>query len=143
MQITKKTWLTIIVVGFLVLLAGIFYKVLTYRHHPPSKGMQRNALSMLQSQDDEQIYQGLRLLSIFQPAEGLRDNTERHLSHENPDIQMKAIFLIGMYRDVQAGISLTAMLDDADSEVAEAAKRGLHKINNSLGLPFDYQHFEP
>jgi hypothetical protein len=143
MKSTKQTWITIFAIAFLVVLVSLFYKVLTYRHHPPSKATQRNALSMLQSQDDEQIYQGLRLLSIFQPADELRSATEQHLKHEDPKIRMQAIFLIAMHRDVQAGVSLTNLLDDPDPEVAEEAQRGLHIVNNALGLPFDQQHFEP
>jgi hypothetical protein len=143
MNFTKRAWIRILVATFLVVLVGFSYKVLTFRHHPPSKSTQRNALSMLQSQDNDQIYEGLRLLSIFQPADELRSATERHLSHEDPRIRMQAIFMIHRYRDVQAGVSLTKLLDDPDPKVAEEAQRGLHNVNNSLGLPFDKQHFGP
>ncbi len=143
MKCTRRTWISILVAIFVVVLVGVVYKVLTYRHHPPSQSTQRQVLFMLQSQDDEQIYQGLRLLSIFQPADGLRSATERHLTHEDPKIRMQAIFLITMHRDVQAGVSLTKLLNDPDPEVAEEARRVLHNVNNTLGLPFDHQHFEP
>lgn len=143
MRVSKKSWIVLLVACMLLLLCGLLYKAVTTRHYPPNKSTQRNALSMLQSQDDEQIYEGLRLLSIFQPADALRAATEQHLFHQDPRIRGQAVFLIHRYQDVQAGVSLTKLLDDPDPEVAEEAQRGLHNVNNSLGFASDYQHFEP
>ncbi len=87
--------------------------------------------------------EGLRLLSLYQPSDELRAEIEIFATHQNPDIRTQSLYLIGNFRDRRAGLVLSKYLDDPHPDVAQEAARGLHNVNNALGLPLKQVHTDP
>ncbi len=143
MKITKQRVSVLIGAVLLVGIIWLLYMAITFRSRPPSKRMVTEQRIKLQSGDEAQINESLRLLLVFRVSTELRPEFELLSQHEDAEIRLLAITLIKRYRDVEAAILLTRLLEDSDPDVAAAASRGLHNVNNSLGLPSEQQHFGP